>query len=163
MRQTYYFKAAVGAACALSCHSPVRGATANPRSWWGGGQARSWVRGGRLTHPVPSKVMARGEARRSSGPPARASQEAEKLFSIPSAYRDHLGRCLHFMGFPGGSAVKNLPAHAGDVGLIPGSGKIPWRKKWQPTPVFLPGKFHGQRSLTGYSLCECILSCFGCV
>ena len=28
--------------------------------------------------------------------------------------------------------------------------KIPWRRKWQPTPVFLPGKFHGQRSLTGY-------------
>ena len=30
-------------------------------------------------------------------------------------------------------------------------GKTPWRKKWQPTPVFLPGKFHGQRSLVGYS------------
>ena len=29
--------------------------------------------------------------------------------------------------------------------------KIPWRGKWQPTPVFLPGKFHGQRSLVGYS------------
>ena len=29
--------------------------------------------------------------------------------------------------------------------------KIPWRRKWQPTPVFLPGKFHGQRSLAGYS------------
>ena len=29
--------------------------------------------------------------------------------------------------------------------------KIPWRRKWQPTPVFLPGKFHGQRSLVGYS------------
>ena len=29
--------------------------------------------------------------------------------------------------------------------------KIPWRKKWQPIPVFLPGKSHGQRSLTGYS------------
>ena len=29
---------------------------------------------------------------------------------------------------------------------------IPWRKKWQPTPVFLPGEFHGQRSLVGYSL-----------
>ena len=31
-------------------------------------------------------------------------------------------------------------------------GKIPWRRKWQPTPVFLPGKFHGQRSQVGYSL-----------
>ena len=29
--------------------------------------------------------------------------------------------------------------------------KIPWRRKWQPTPVFLPGKSHGQRSLAGYS------------
>ena len=42
--------------------------------------------------------------------------------------------------------VKNSPANAGDAGLIPGSGKIPWRRKWQPTPVFLPGKSHGQRS-----------------
>ena len=30
--------------------------------------------------------------------------------------------------------------------------KIPWNRKWQPAPVFLPGKFHGQRSLAGYSL-----------
>ena len=28
---------------------------------------------------------------------------------------------------------------------------MPWRRKWQPTPVFLPGKSHGQRSLEGYS------------
>ena len=33
----------------------------------------------------------------------------------------------------------------------PWVGKIPWRRKWQPTPVFLPGKSHGQRSLLGYS------------
>ena len=58
------------------------------------------------------------------------------------------------MGFPGGSVVKNPPANAGDigdVGLIPGLGRSPWRRKWQPTPVFLPGESHGQRSLTGYS------------
>ena len=30
-------------------------------------------------------------------------------------------------------------------------GKMPWRKKWQPTPVFLPRKFYGQRSLVGYN------------
>ena len=40
----------------------------------------------------------------------------------------------------------------GGVGLIPGSGKIPWRRKWQPTPVVLPGESHGQRSLAGCSL-----------
>ena len=31
-------------------------------------------------------------------------------------------------------------------------GKIPWRRKWQPTPVFLPGGSHGQRSLAGYTV-----------
>ena len=48
--------------------------------------------------------------------------------------------------------VKNPPANAGDVrdaGLIP--GKTPWRKQWQPTPVFLPGESLGQRSLAGHS------------
>ena len=33
----------------------------------------------------------------------------------------------------------------------PWAGKIPWRRKWQPTSVFLPGKSHGQRRLVGYS------------
>ena len=42
--------------------------------------------------------------------------------------------------------------YAGDLGLIPGSGRsIPWRREWQPTPVSLPGESHGQRSLAGYS------------
>ena len=36
-------------------------------------------------------------------------------------------------------------------GFSPWVGKIPWRSKWQPTPVFLPGKSYGQRSLEGYS------------
>ena len=36
-------------------------------------------------------------------------------------------------------------------GFDPWVEKIPWRRKWQPTPVFLPGKFHGQGSLAGYS------------
>ena len=38
-----------------------------------------------------------------------------------------------------------------NMGLIPGLGRFPWRKKWQLTSVFLPEKFHGQRSLEGYS------------
>ena len=45
--------------------------------------------------------------------------------------------------------VKNPLANAGDVDFIP--WKIPWRRAWQPTPVFLPGNTHGQRSLVGYS------------
>ena len=46
--------------------------------------------------------------------------------------------------------VKNLPAKTGH-GLIPSVEKISWRKKCLPTPVYLPGKSHGQRSLAGYS------------
>ena len=48
--------------------------------------------------------------------------------------------------------VKESACNAGDLGLIPGSGRFPWRRKWQPTPVFLAGESHGQRSLEGYSL-----------
>ena len=45
--------------------------------------------------------------------------------------------------------VKNPPANARATGAIP--GKTPWRRKWHPTPVFLPGKSHRQRNLVGYS------------
>ena len=58
------------------------------------------------------------------------------------------------LDFSGGSVVKNLPADTGDseaVGLIPGVGKIPWRRKWQPSVVLLSDKPHGHRSLVGYS------------
>ena len=53
--------------------------------------------------------------------------------------------------------VKNLSASKGDTGdwFDPYVRKIPWRKKWQPPPVFLPGKSHGQKSLGGYSLWCC--------
>ena len=44
--------------------------------------------------------------------------------------------------------VKNLPANAGDVRDV---GLIPWRRALHPTPVFLPGESHAQRSLVGYS------------
>ena len=45
--------------------------------------------------------------------------------------------------------VKRLPT--GRPRFDPWVRKIPWRRKWQPTLVFLPGKSHGQRSLVGYS------------
>ena len=49
-------------------------------------------------------------------------------------------------GFPGSSVVKNLTAKAGDAGSIHRVGKIPWRRKWHPSPVFLPRKSLGQKS-----------------
>ena len=50
--------------------------------------------------------------------------------------------------------VKNLPAIQ-ETQVWPRVGKIPWRRKWQPIPVFLPGKCHGHRSLAGYSSWGC--------
>ena len=49
--------------------------------------------------------------------------------------------------------VNSLPINAGDTRhrLDPWVGKIPWRRAWQPTPVFLPAEPHGQRSLAGCS------------
>ena len=53
-------------------------------------------------------------------------------------------------GFSGGSDGRESDCSAGDLDSIPGSDRS-WRRKWLPTPVFLPGEFHGQRSLVGYS------------
>ena len=59
------------------------------------------------------------------------------------------------MGFPGGSDHKESACNAEDPGSIPGLGRSPWRRKWQPTPVFLPGKSQGQRNLADYSPWSC--------
>ena len=56
------------------------------------------------------------------------------------------------MGFPGGEVVKDPSASAGDAKRRvsnPWVGKVFWRRAWQPTPVFLPGESHGQRSPAG--------------
>ena len=60
------------------------------------------------------------------------------------------------VGSPGGSMVKNPPANEGNAGSITGSERFPGEVlKWEPTPVFLPGKSHGQRSPVGYSPWGC--------
>ena len=58
------------------------------------------------------------------------------------------------LGFPGGTSGKEPVCQSGRYkryGFHPWVGKIPWRKAWQPTPVFLPTESHGQRSLVAYS------------
>ena len=61
-------------------------------------------------------------------------------------------RCVHILpnttSWLGG---KGSTCQCQRVGLNPWIRKIPWRRKWQLTPVFLPGEFHGQRSPAGYS------------
>ena len=58
------------------------------------------------------------------------------------------------VGFPGDSG-KESAFQCRRCGLDPWLRKIPWRRKWQPTPLFLPGKSHRQRSLAVYSLWGC--------
>ena len=74
--------------------------------------------------------------------------------------RDTVIRVLLLLVFTKASQVtlmvKNPPANVGDirdprVHSIPGLGRFPQKRAWQPTPVFLPGASHGQRSLVGYS------------
>ena len=62
------------------------------------------------------------------------------------------------MGFLGGASGKESACQCRRqkrLGFDPWVGNIPSRRKWQPTPVFLPGKSHGQRSLVGYSPWGC--------
>ncbi|KAB0377494.1 hypothetical protein FD755_011938, partial [Muntiacus reevesi] len=66
------------------------------------------------------------------------SKENMKLLQLPEAH-------------PGSSDGKESAYNAGDPGSIARSRRFPWRRKWQPTPLFLPGKSHGKRSLAGYS------------
>ena len=57
-----------------------------------------------------------------------------------------------FGGFPGGSDGKESAYNMGGPGSMK---KIPWRRKRQSAPVFLPGESHGQTSLVGYSPWDC--------
>ena len=57
------------------------------------------------------------------------------------------------MGFPGGTDGKESTCNAGDAGLIPVLERSPGEGNGKPTPIFLPGKSYGQKSLAGYSPC----------
>ena len=67
----------------------------------------------------------------------------ESIYPIKSITKQYLG-------FPGGSDGKEFAYNVGDLGSTPGSERFPWRRELQPTPVFLPGESHRQRSLAGY-------------
>ena len=66
---------------------------------------------------------------------------------------------INRLGLPWWLSSKEYACSAGEMcrrcGFNSWVVKIPWRRKWQPTPVFLPGKSHGQRSLVGYSPWDC--------
>ena len=56
-----------------------------------------------------------------------------------------------YPGLPRWLSGREYACQCRRCGFNPRIGKIPWRRKWPPTPVFLPGKFHGQRCLADYS------------
>ena len=58
---------------------------------------------------------------------------------------------LHLIGLPRWLSCKETACQCRRHRFNPWVRKIPWRRKWQPTPVFLPGEPHGQRRLGGYS------------
>ena len=88
----------------------------------------------------------------------------ESIYSIFFSLSDFICKIWLLVAFSGkalwdslvAQTVKRLPTTQEDPGLIPGLGRSPTqRRKWQPTPVFLPGKSHGLRSLVGYSPWGC--------
>ena len=76
------------------------------------------------------------------------------LGSPPKAWPHFVGKeiisvDMPWLGIPWQLGGKEPACQAGDLGSISGSGRFPWRRQRQPTPVFLPGESHGQRSLKG--------------
>ena len=60
--------------------------------------------------------------------------------------------CVRMWSFPGGASGKEPTCRRHKrCGFDPCVRKIPWRRKWQPIPIILPGESHGQKSLAGYS------------
>ena len=84
--------------------------------------------------------------------PGQWKRWAVVVFPAPLS-EDFASASLKGRGFPAVTVVRiHLQCRrCVRSGFGPWVGKIPGRKKWQPTPVFLPGQSHGQRSLTAYS------------
>ena len=75
---------------------------------------------------------------------------------LPSCLSHKLMQCkVESRGFPCGSVIKKSAGQCRRPEFYPWVGKKPWRRKWQPTPVFLPGKSLGKRRLVNYSPWVC--------
>ena len=82
----------------------------------------------------------------------------DKLFQERGLHRGENQDCscpLHFPGLSRWLSGKESTCQGKRHGFNSWVKKFPWRRKWQPTPVFLPGESHGQRSLVGYSPKDC--------
>ena len=68
----------------------------------------------------------------------------------PFTVDGHLVASMSCVGLPLWVSGKESTCNVGDLGLIPGSRRLLWRRVWQPTPVFMSGESHGQRGLVGH-------------
>ena len=82
-------------------------------------------------------------------------EDTEKSSRTLSLSREPLYSSKIISGLPWWLSGKESACQCRGLEFSPWSRKIPWRRKWQPTPVFLPRKSHGQRSLVGYSPWGC--------
>ena len=81
---------------------------------------------------------------------SKSSLNKEKLINLNECVNDNNNDLLVSWDFLSGSVIKSPPVMQ-ETWFPSWVEKIPWRRKWQLTPVFLPGKSHGQTSLAGYS------------
>ena len=118
---------------------------------------------------VPRGQAARGQRDAALCKPRREASGARKLDKEPLAFKTARNTFLLFLsrslwefdrvalrwGFSGGASGQEPACQRRSLKRcgsgLPWVGKIFWRRAWQPTPVFLSGESHGQRSLTGYS------------
>ena len=116
-------------------------------------KASAEVRKAKRRHQVSLKTGALGRGGQDEDTPEGGARE-DRNTSPPPASREASEKLANIADLQEAQVVKNPPAHARDAreaDLIPGSGRSPWRRKWKPTVVFLPGKFHGQSRPVGYS------------
>ena len=134
----------------------LRGSGLDQQGWsWLGPGKRS--RGQRLTDSS-GKAKASGWPSLGGGGIRLSAQTGDEEYEVlgPSSRHRWFARSQGLPeDFPGGTSGKEPACQCRRLGFNPWVRKIPWRRVWQPTLVFLPGESHGQRSLTGYSPLGC--------
>ena len=100
----------------------------------------------------PTLVFLPGESHGQRSLVGYSPQGCNELDMTEVTQYAHMHASMHRLvnGLPGSSVVKNLPIMQ-ETWVRSLGQEDPWRRAWQPTPVFLPGEFHGQKILAGYS------------
>ena len=104
------------------------------------------------TDPPNTFAAFRGGSKEPGAPDESCTQRSPfAIVGLAALYIGCFVPRISSWGFPGGSRGKEPACRHRRYEFDPWVRKIPWRREWQPTPVFLPGESHSQRSLVGYS------------